>query len=148
SPGLLRDDDRAAALRRNPGRRRVEVGMTRRSGDGARALQLAGLAAAIVLAGVVNVLAARHFTRWDWTAHKRWSISPATLETLNALDRPAEVWTVAGPGSACAGSIPIATPFNSSTCSVASGSRRGAPRTAGSRPTRSWSWRAATGTGF
>jgi len=72
--------------------------MTRRSGDGARALQLAGLAAAIVLAGVVNVLAARHFTRWDWTAHKRWSISPATLETLNALDRPVEVWTVVGRG--------------------------------------------------
>ena len=54
---------------------------------GTRPLELAGLAAAIVLAVLVNVLAARHFTRWDWTQHKRWSISPATLETLHAIYR-------------------------------------------------------------
>jgi hypothetical protein len=65
---------------------------------GSQALQLAGVAAAIVLAVVVNVLAARHFTRWDWTLQKRWSISPATAETLHALDRPVEVWTVVGRG--------------------------------------------------
>jgi hypothetical protein len=61
-----------------------------------RWLELAGLGAAVVLAVVANVLAARHFTRWDWTASKRWSVSPATLETLKALDRPVEVWVVVG----------------------------------------------------
>ena len=37
----------------------------------AQALQLAGLVAAMVLAAVVNVLSARHFTRWDWTTAHR-----------------------------------------------------------------------------
>jgi hypothetical protein len=72
--------------------------MRSRSWDGARGLQLAGLAAAVVLAALVNVLAARHFTRWDWTEQKRWSVSPATLETLAALDRPVDLWTVVGRG--------------------------------------------------
>jgi hypothetical protein len=68
----------------------------RGSAAGARALDLAGVAAAIVLAVVVNVLAARHFTRWDWTQSKRWSISAATLETLSGLDRPVDLWVVVG----------------------------------------------------
>ena len=50
-------------------------------------MQLAGVVAAVVLAVVVNVLAARHFTRWDWTGDKRWSLSPATLETLHTLEQ-------------------------------------------------------------
>jgi hypothetical protein len=66
--------------------------------DGPQALQIAGLVAAMVLAAVVNVLAARHFTRWDWTADKRWSLGPATLETLATLEQPVDVWAVAGPG--------------------------------------------------
>ncbi len=59
-------------------------------------LQLAGLVAAVVLAFLVNVLAARHFTRWDWTKSHRWSLSPATLETLHTLEQPVEVWVIAG----------------------------------------------------
>ncbi|MGH7269642.1 MAG: hypothetical protein ACREJ3_04350, partial [Polyangiaceae bacterium] len=55
--------------------------------DGAPALQLVGLAAAVVLAAVVNVLGERHFTRWDWTRDRRWSLSPATLATLRVVDR-------------------------------------------------------------
>jgi hypothetical protein len=64
----------------------------------AQGLQIAGLIAAMVLAAVVNVLGARHFTRWDWTQSKRWSLSPATLETLHTLEQPIEVWAIAGPG--------------------------------------------------
>ncbi len=69
-------------------------------GDATRGLQLAGIAAAIVLAAVVNVLAARHFARWDWTQSKRWSVSAATLETLHGLDRGVDLWIVIGRGDA------------------------------------------------
>jgi hypothetical protein len=67
--------------------------------DGAHALQLAGVVAAVVLAGIVNVLAARHFARWDWTRDRRWSLSPATLETLHAFEQQpdrVDLWVVAG----------------------------------------------------
>src|SRR6185312_4630767 len=103
-PRLLRHDGRAAPLRRHAGRRRQEVGMTRRE----RALQLAGVAAAVVLAVVVNVLGARHFRRWDWTSAQRFSLSPATTETLAMLDaddRRADVWIVAGHGDPLEGSL-------------------------------------------
>ncbi|HXX70435.1 MAG TPA: GldG family protein [Polyangiaceae bacterium] len=62
------------------------------------ALQLTGLVAAVLLAGVANILAARHFARWDWTKDSRWSLSPATVETLRGLDQPIDVWAIAGPG--------------------------------------------------
>jgi hypothetical protein len=61
-----------------------------------QALQLAGIAAAVVLAFVVNMLASRHFTRWDWTVDRRWSLSPATVETLHTLEQPVEIWIIAG----------------------------------------------------
>jgi hypothetical protein len=79
----------------------VEVGVRRAPHGfhvGAQAIQLAGLVGAIVLAAVVNVLAARHFRRWDWTRDKRWSISPATVETLGALEQRVDLWAIAGPG--------------------------------------------------
>ena len=66
-------------------------------GRGAQALQLGGVVAAIVLFAVVNLLSARHYARWDWTRDRRWSPSPATLETLHALEQPVDVWVVAGP---------------------------------------------------
>jgi hypothetical protein len=65
---------------------------------GMRTLELAGIAGAVVLAVVVNVLAARHYTRWDWTQGKRWSVSAGTLETLRGLDRPVDLWIVMGRG--------------------------------------------------
>jgi hypothetical protein len=61
-------------------------------------LQLTGVVAAMVLALLANVLAARHFTRWDWTVDRRWSLSPATIETLRTLDQPVDLWAIAGPG--------------------------------------------------
>lgn len=60
-------------------------------------LELAGLASAVVLAVVVNVLAARHFRRWDWTTDHRWSVSAATTQTLAALTAPVDIWAIAGP---------------------------------------------------
>jgi hypothetical protein len=68
------------------------------SAKGTQALQLGGLAAAVVLAVLVNVLAARHFTRWDWTKDRRWSPSPATVETLRSLEQTVDVWVMAGSG--------------------------------------------------
>jgi hypothetical protein len=65
---------------------------------GPELLQLAGIVAAVVLAVVVNVLGARHFRRWDWTTDHRWSLSPATIETLRTLEQPVDVWAIAGPG--------------------------------------------------
>lgn len=64
----------------------------------AHLLQLAGLVAAVVLAFVVNVLASRHFTRWDWTKDRRWTLSPATLETLRSLEQRVDVWAIVGSG--------------------------------------------------
>jgi len=58
-------------------------------------LQVAGVVAAVVLAAVVNVLG---FARWDWTKDNRWSLSPATLETLATLEQHVDVWAIAGPG--------------------------------------------------
>ena len=76
----------------------MEVGVRRTAPEGAQLLQLAGLIAAIVLAAVVNVLGARHYTRWDWTKAGRWTLSPATIETLRSLEQTVDLWAIAGPG--------------------------------------------------
>ena len=69
--------------------RRLDVGQL---------LQLVGIVAAVVLAGIVNVIGARHFTRWDWTQDRRWSPSPATVVTLRGLEQQVDVWVIAGAG--------------------------------------------------
>jgi hypothetical protein len=65
--------------------------------DPARLSQLVGVAAAVVVAVLLNVISGRHFTRWDWTKNQRYSLSPATIETLHALEGPVEVWVLLGP---------------------------------------------------
>jgi hypothetical protein len=65
---------------------------------GAELLQLAGVVAAVVLAVLVNVIGARHFVRWDFTRDRRWSLSPATVDVLGALEARVDVWAIAGPG--------------------------------------------------
>jgi hypothetical protein len=52
--------------------------------------------AAVVLAVVANVLAGRHYRRWDWTRDQRFALSPATLETLRTLEQRVDVWAIAG----------------------------------------------------
>jgi len=61
-----------------------------------QALQLGGLAAAIALALLVNVLASRHFKRWDWTTGHRYTLTPATLQTLHELEDKVEIWVLLG----------------------------------------------------
>ena len=61
-------------------------------------VEYTGVAAAVVLAAIVNVLGARHFARWDWTRDRRWSLSPATTETLRTLEQRVDMWAIVGPG--------------------------------------------------
>jgi hypothetical protein len=61
-----------------------------------RAVQMAGALAAVVLALVVNVIAARHYRRWDWTSSRRYTLSEPTLSTLRALTEPIDVWLISG----------------------------------------------------
>jgi hypothetical protein len=82
------------------------VGVTTRSaGRGLQALQLAGIVAAIVLAAILNTLSARHYRRWDWTSDRRWSLSPATVETLRTLERRVDLWAIASAGDSLESSL-------------------------------------------
>ena len=87
-----------------PPRDKVPLASTGRSGrallglDAARGLALGGVVAAVVVAVVVNVLAARHYRRWDWTSGKLYTLTPATLVTLRDLSDPVEIWVMLGGG--------------------------------------------------
>src|SRR5687768_13518354 len=76
------DDARAAA-------RRVRL-------DPAQLSALIGIAAAAFLAVVVNVIASRHYTRWDWTTDQRFTLSDATRATLRELPDRVDVWVLLG----------------------------------------------------
>jgi hypothetical protein len=80
-----------AAAKDKPAMKRSTFGL-----DAAQVVSLAGVAAAMVLAVVVNVLAARHYKRWDWTREKRYTLSAATLATLRGLGEPVDVWIMMG----------------------------------------------------
>lgn len=64
--------------------------------DGTQAVQLVGIVAAMVVAVLVNVLAARHYKRWDFTKSKRFTLSSATVSTLRELPGTVRVWLLAG----------------------------------------------------
>ena len=64
--------------------------------DPAQTVALTGIVAAMVLAVVLNVVAARHYKRWDWTRTKRYSLTPATLATLHGLQQPVDLWILMG----------------------------------------------------
>lgn len=49
------------------------------------------LVAATGLVALLNVYAARHFTRWDFTKGGEFTLSAGTLETLRAEDQPVRV---------------------------------------------------------
>jgi hypothetical protein len=57
----------------------------------ARWFDAAGVVAAMLLAVMVNVFAARHYRRWDFTTHGLYTLSPATLDTLHALGERVEL---------------------------------------------------------
>jgi len=64
----------------------------------AQLIPLVGLAAGMFVVVIVNVLAARHFRRWDWTRGQRYSLSPATEQTLHELPGTVEIWVLMGGG--------------------------------------------------
>lgn len=59
--------------------------------------QLIAIALAMVVVVLGNVIASRRFTRWDWTTNQRYSLTPATIETLRTLPEPIQVWVLLGP---------------------------------------------------
>jgi hypothetical protein len=64
----------------------------------ARLGALVGVAAAVVVAVMANLLAARHYRRWDWTASGLYTLSPATVQLLDALGEPVEITVLMGSG--------------------------------------------------
>ncbi len=64
--------------------------------DASRAVALGGIVAAMVVAAITNVQAARHYTRWDWTTSKRYTLSAATKTTLRELSEPVDIWVLMG----------------------------------------------------
>lgn len=58
--------------------------------------QLVGVVAAMAVVVLLNVVAARRYTRWDWTENKRYSLSPATVQTLHELPETVQVWVLLG----------------------------------------------------
>ncbi|MCL2779314.1 MAG: GldG family protein [Polyangiaceae bacterium] len=80
--------------------------------DATQTLQLVGVVAAVVVAILVNVLVARRYTRWDWTANKRYSLSEATVQTLRSLSGlrgpdggSVQIWVLLGPADPLGQSI-------------------------------------------
>ncbi len=74
-----------------PSRRRGPLGL-----DVARSVTLAGVAAAMFVAVVLNVLGARHWRRWDWTKGGLYTLSDATRATLHGLPDRVEIWLLTG----------------------------------------------------
>jgi hypothetical protein len=68
--------------------------------DGTQVSSLVGIVLAMVVAILANVISTRHFTRWDWTCNKRYSLTPATIQTLHDLSGPVEVWVLLGSADA------------------------------------------------
>jgi ABC-type uncharacterized transport system len=76
--------------------RGTERGPSQSPLDAGRLVSLVGIAAAMVLGVVVNVVVARHYKRWDWTRTKRYTLSTATLATLHELEQPVDLWLLLG----------------------------------------------------
>jgi len=64
--------------------------------DPAHASVLVGLVLAMIVVVLLNVVSTRRFTRWDWTANKRYTLTPATVQTLHDLSDPVEIWVLLG----------------------------------------------------
>lgn len=61
------------------------------------ASKLVGIAATMIFVTLLNVMAARRFTRWDWTSDRRYTLSGATVQTLHDLPDTVQVWVLLGP---------------------------------------------------
>lgn len=73
--------------------------------DPAHASQLVGIVAAVVVAVLLNIVAGRRFTRWDWTSNQRYSLSSATVQTLRELPDTVQIWVLLGSADPLEGSV-------------------------------------------
>ena len=64
--------------------------------DPAQLSQLVGVVAFMAIIVLLNVVFARRFTRWDWTQSRRYTLSPATVQTLHELAETTEIWVLLG----------------------------------------------------
>jgi hypothetical protein len=64
--------------------------------DPVQATVLVGVAAAMIVAVLLNVIVARRYTRWDWTENRRYSLSPPTVQTLRDLPGTVQIWVLLG----------------------------------------------------
>jgi hypothetical protein len=64
--------------------------------EAAHVSKLVGVVAAMAVIVLLNVIVARRFTRWDWTANKRYTLSSATTQTLHDLPDTVQVWVLLG----------------------------------------------------
>ena len=64
--------------------------------DPAQVSQLISVAIAMVVVVLVNVASVRRYTRWDWTSNQRYSLSPATVDTLRQLPESIQIWVLLG----------------------------------------------------
>lgn len=73
--------------------------------DPAHVSALVGVAAAMIVALLLNVVAARRFTRFDWTTNKRYSLSAPTVQTLRELPDTVQIWVLLGSADPLEGSV-------------------------------------------
>jgi hypothetical protein len=64
--------------------------------DPSHASKLVGIALAMAVIVLLNMVAGRRFTRWDFTSNKRYSLSTATLQTLHDLPDTVQIWVLLG----------------------------------------------------
>lgn len=77
-----------------------------RGGDRSLAIgTVIGVAAAVLLAVLLNVIGARHFRRWDATSEGLYTLSDATRETLRGLEEPIVVLVLLADGDPLRASI-------------------------------------------
>lgn len=69
-----------------------DAGITRST----KAMSAAGVIAAVAVTILLNVLAARHYERWDFTTSKLYTLSPATLTTLRSLEQDVQFEVLLG----------------------------------------------------
>ncbi|MBI4703563.1 MAG: GldG family protein [Deltaproteobacteria bacterium] len=76
--------------RQSPSARPGWLGSTR----ALRVSSAVGLAAALAIAVLVNVLSSRHYRRWDWTADRLFTLGAASVEAVRALREPTEIFVL------------------------------------------------------
>jgi hypothetical protein len=67
--------------------------------------KLASVLFAFIAMFVGNVIATRHYSRWDLTESKRYTLSPPTIQTLHDLPGTIEVWVLLSPGDPLGDSV-------------------------------------------